>query len=193
MKKSVAQPISYISHPPIVAIVSFIFLIYVLNPSQKYFLVGITCLFSGFLPLAFIYFFPKRGFANSIHLDKKDRIKPFAGSIISYVIGFLVLYTLKSPKILTAYMFCYFSNTAIMAGINTHWKISIHASGIAGPITVILYQLKQIFPLVLFIIVIPVCWSRFVLKAHTKMQITGGAVITIVITWIQLTILLSVL
>jgi len=35
-------------------------------------------------------------------------------------------------------------------------------------------------------VVIPVGWARVELKAHTKMQVTAGAILSGLLTWVQM-------
>jgi membrane-associated phospholipid phosphatase len=38
----------------------------------------------------------------------------------------------------------------------------------------------------LFLVVVPVAWARVELKAHTKMQVAVGAVLSCLLTWLQM-------
>jgi membrane-associated phospholipid phosphatase len=69
--------------------------------------------------------------------------------------------------------------------ITLKWKISIHASGITGPFTALVYLLGAVM-LPLLLVVIPVAWARVELKAHTIMQVTVGAVLSCALTWVQM-------
>jgi membrane-associated phospholipid phosphatase len=82
-------------------------------------------------------------------------------------------------------MLCYCGNTVIMMLISLKWKISIHASGIAGPLTALVFSLGVI-AVTFLLLVVPVAWARLTLKAHTPMQVIVGALLTILITWVQL-------
>jgi membrane-associated phospholipid phosphatase len=69
--------------------------------------------------------------------------------------------------------------------ITFKWKISIHASGITSPFTALVYLLGGVM-LPLLLVVIPVGWARVELKAHTKMQVTAGAILSGLLTWVQM-------
>jgi membrane-associated phospholipid phosphatase len=61
----------------------------------------------------------------------------------------------------------------------------VHASGVAGPVTALIYVLGVVALPLLFLIV-PVGWARIRLKAHTLAQVAAGALLTAVATWIQM-------
>ena len=82
-------------------------------------------------------------------------------------------------------MACYFVNGLVLMIITLKWKISIHASGITGPFTALIYQLGSTM-LPLLLLVIPVAWARVELKAHTIRQVTAGAILSSMLTWIQM-------
>jgi membrane-associated phospholipid phosphatase len=89
-------------------------------------------------------------------------------------------------------MLCYLGNTVVMMFITLRWKISVHASGIAGPSTALVYLLGAIAaPLLL--LAVPVGWARIKLGAHTILQVIGGASLTFLITWIQIGVYMSIL
>jgi membrane-associated phospholipid phosphatase len=76
-------------------------------------------------------------------------------------------------------------NGLVLLIITLKWKISIHASGITSPVTALVYLLgTRMLPLFLFFI--PVAWARLELKAHTKFQLTAGAIISSILTWLQM-------
>lgn len=190
MKKKIAFYISYISRPPVVAIVGFSLLIYMIHVSFPFLFFGITTLFAGVIPFITVRMFTDKEFMKSLNVEREERKKPFLIGITSYFSGFLLLSFLNAPAILTVCMLCYFLNTIIMAFINRYWKISIHASGIAGPTTAIVYYIHRFYIAPILILIIPVCWSRIFLKAHTRMQVIAGALLSIFLAWIQFSIFL---
>ena len=61
----------------------------------------------------------------------------------------------------------------------------MHASGIAGPLTALIYVVG-LTAIPFLLLVVPVGWARLKLKAHTPAQVVAGVLLTIVTTWIQL-------
>jgi membrane-associated phospholipid phosphatase len=140
-----------------------------------------------------MYQLTKRGLISDFNVsERQERTKPFVGAAASYLAGGAALLFLKAPTIIIALMLCYACNTVIMLLITLRWKISIHASGIAGPTTALVYGIGT-WTAVFFILLIPVGWARMQLKAHTPWQILAGALVTAIATWLQLRIYLSIL
>ena len=99
---------------------------------------------------------------------------------------------MRAPTIIIALMLCYACNTVIMLLITLRWKISIHASGVAGPATALVYSMG-VWAAAFFILLVPVGWARVQLKAHTPWQVFAGALVTAIATWLQLKIYFSIL
>jgi len=117
--------------------------------------------------------------------DRNLRVKPFIAVLISYALGTITLFYIDAPVLIKGLMFCYFLNGLIMFLITLFWKISIHTSGITGPLTIFIYEFGIIYaPLLL--IVVPVGWMRIKLKKHLPSQVIAGAVLTIILTLLQL-------
>jgi membrane-associated phospholipid phosphatase len=117
--------------------------------------------------------------------DKETRFIPFLWTALFYLLGVISLILVSSPSVVTALMACYFVNGIVLMLITFKWKISIHASGITSPFTALVYLLGGVM-LPLLLVVIPVGWARVELKAHTKMQVTAGAILSGLLTWIQM-------
>jgi hypothetical protein len=94
-----------------------------------------------------------------------------------------------APRTVTALMLCYFGNSFIMMLINWKCKISVHASGITGPATALVYSIGLI-ALPFMLLVLPVGWARIELKAHTPLHVWTGDLLTIPITWFQFAVYL---
>jgi membrane-associated phospholipid phosphatase len=192
MSVKIARAVTDVFNPAVVAAFTFLILLYSRSSASPLF-VSVSLTFGTFFPLAIILLLSKVGLISDLFVsEKRERAKPFAWAITSYLIGGLALWWLRAPPIVTALMFCYAGNTFVMMLITRRWKISIHASGIAGPATVLVEALG-IWAAVFFALLIPVGWARIKLKAHTPAQVLAGALVTIVATWLQLKIYLAVL
>jgi membrane-associated phospholipid phosphatase len=145
------------------------------------------------IPLGIIYLLSRRGLISDFFVsEREERAKPFAGAIVSYVVGSFMLMLVRAPTIVTALMLCYAGNTFIMMLITHRWKISVHASGIAGPATALAVSLGA-WASIFFVLLVPVGWSRIKMGAHTPTQLLAGALVTIISTWVQLRIYLAIL
>jgi membrane-associated phospholipid phosphatase len=189
-----ASMISLVFNPAVIAAFTFLILLYPLRDIQAFLsLVGICITFGTLVPLVMMCQLSRRGLISDFYVsEKEERARPFAGAIASYVVGSIALLLVRAPTIVTALMLCYVGNTVIMMLITLRWKISVHASGIAGPTTALVYGVG-IWTAVFFALLFPVGWARLRLKAHTPWQMLAGALVTITATWIQLIIYISIL
>lgn len=117
--------------------------------------------------------------------ERQTRTKPFIGALASYLMGVFALKIVGAPQSLVALMACYFVNSLAMMIISRVWKISIHASGIAGPATFLVHQLG-IRMLPFSMLLLPTAWARIKLGAHDLKQVIAGALLTIGLTLVQL-------
>jgi membrane-associated phospholipid phosphatase len=194
-KKQFAEFISNAAYAPLVSIPVFIIINYFLLNLYDFIIITSACiLFAGLMPILLVLWWLKRNNGNNTIIDmdipqREDRNFPLILVILSYAIGVIVLYILNAPLITTILMFCYFSNTLAVFFINLHWKISIHAMGVAGPSVVIIYVFGPIG--ILFALIVPVVmWSRIYLKEHTLSQVIMGAALGFFATAAQIYILI---
>jgi len=186
-----AETVTNVLNPAVIAAFTFLVLLYPRNIASSQFVASL--IFGTFIPLAMMVLLSKRGLISDFYVsEKNERAIPFAGAILSYLAGGLTLWLLGALPIITALMLCYAGNTIVMMGITWRWKISVHASGIAGSTTVLIEGLGA-WASVFFALLIPVAWARIRLKAHTPTQILAGMLVTIAATWVQLRIYLAVL
>jgi membrane-associated phospholipid phosphatase len=181
-----AELISFVFNPPIVAAPAFLYLILLQTPVNSPTLAVISVMFGALVPLSIVYGLSKLRIIPDLWASQREtRAIPFTGAIFSYLLGSAALAIENSPAIITALMLCYVGNTVIMMLISLKWKISVHASGVAGPVTALIYVLGVVALPLLFLIV-PVGWARIRLQAHTIAQVAAGALLTVVATWIQM-------
>jgi membrane-associated phospholipid phosphatase len=185
-----AELVSFVFNPPIVAAPAFLYLILLQKPVNSLTLAVISVMFGALVPMSIVYGLSKLRIIPDLWASQREtRVIPFTGAICSYLLGSAALITEESPAIITALMLCYVGNTVIMMLISLRWKISVHASGIAGPATALVYALG-VAALPLLFLVVPVGWARIRLRAHTLTQVAAGALLTILATWIQMRIYL---
>jgi len=83
--------------------------------------------------------------------------------------------TLGIDDFLTALLLCYSINTGVVLLITTKWKISVHTTGLSGPVAALILLLGPVGAL--FGILYPILiWSRVLLKKHTLAQAIAGGV-----------------
>ncbi len=185
-RKKFATIISAALNAPLIAILTFIPLILSQQPPNAPILILIATMFGAILPLSSTYYLVRRGIIPDIYASiRETRTEPFLWAMASYLLGVTVLLYFNAPLAVTALMACYFGNAVIMLTITLRWKISIHTVGVSGPITALVFQLgAKMIPL--FFILFPVAWARVELKAHNKRQVAAGAILSGLLTWVQM-------
>ena len=180
-KLKIAKTISTITNPPIVCIPLFMIICLVLSFENGLFnfnkfivLELISLVFASILPMAIIVYWAKKLNTDGDILNRQDRFVPLVVGIISYFIGFIVSLVLGVDNFLTALLLCYSINTGVVLLITFKWKISIHTTGLSGPVGALILLLGPIGAV--FGIIYPMLiWSRVILNKHTLAQaITGG-------------------
>ena len=185
-KKKIAIFISAAMNAPLIAILTFVPLILSQRHESQMFLIGITTLFGAILPLSSTYYLVRKGIIPDIYAsDRASRTEPFLWAMASYLLGVTALLYLEAPFAVTALMACYFVNAITMLLITLSWKISIHAVGVTGPITALVFQLGTTM-IPFFLLMLPVAWARIELKAHNARQVIAGAVLSTILTWFQM-------
>jgi len=185
-RTKLAEYVSAVMNAPLITLLTFIPLVYRFGEGATTQLLALTSFFGCFLPLILVVYMLKRGIISDFYAnDRNERFIPFMSTILSYTMGTVALMAVRAPEQITALMACYIVNGVVLLLITMKWKISIHASGIASPVTALVYLLgTRLLPL--FLLFLPVAWARVELKAHDKKQVTAGAVISTVLTWLQM-------
>ena len=176
-KLRLAKTISTFTNPPIICIPLFLIISLVLSINNLWdfpLMELISIVFASILPMTIILYWAKKSGNDRDISNRQDRFTPLIVGTISYFIGFLVSLTLGLNDFLTFLFLCYSINTFIVMIITTQWKISIHTTGLSGPVCALIILLGPVGAL--FGLLYPVLiWSRVTLKKHTMAQaITGG-------------------
>ena len=119
---------------------------------------------------------------RDIHIsDKNDRKVPFLLAGISSVIGAFLLYFLHAAKPVTTIGTAYAVNVVGVALLTQVWKVSIHTALYSAIATtaVILFGTQLWW---LYLILIPLAWSRIHRHRHTIWQAVAGSLIAFVLT-----------
>jgi len=187
-KQRLALGLSAALNAPLITLVTFTPLVLLNGGSQTLLLLMITSIFGCVLPLTMVYGLLRLDLIKDFYAQDRDtRFIPFLWTTLFYLLGVVSLLLVGAPLVVTALMACYFVNGLILMAITFKWKISIHASGIAGPFIALVHQLGSAM-LPLLLVLIPVAWARVELKAHTKLQVTAGALISGLLTWLQMSL-----
>ena len=191
-KRKIAEKISTITNPPIITIPLFLIICIVLSFENGAFnfnkfivLELISLVFASVLPMAIILFWAKKLNTDKDISNREDRFMPLVIGIVSYFIGVLVSFILNADNFLTLLLLCYAVNTGVVLLITIKWKISVHTTGISGPIAALILLLGP-FGAVFGVIYPIVIWSRVLLKKHTLSQAICGGVQGFFLTVIEM-------
>ncbi|MBR6024433.1 MAG: hypothetical protein IK044_05665 [Methanobrevibacter sp.] len=187
-KFRLAKTISTFTNPPIICIPLFIIICLTLSINDLWqfpLLEFISIVFASVLPMAIILYWAKRSGNDNDISKRQDRPIPLIIGTVSYFIGFLISLYLGLNDFLTFLFLCYTVNTFIVMLITTRWKISIHTTGLAGPVCALIMLLGPVGAL--FALLYPVLiWSRVTLKKHTMAQAIAGGVFGFFMTALEM-------
>ena len=187
-----AETISTVTQPPIITIPLFLIICMVLSFENGTFSLSkfltlelISLVFTSLLPMAIILLWAKRINTDRDISNREDRFVPLVIGIVSYFIGVLVSLILNADNFLTLLLLCYAVNTGVVLLITFKWKISVHTTGISGPIAALILLLGPIGAV--FGVIYPiVIWSRVLLKKHTLAQAICGGVQGFILTVVEM-------
>lgn len=186
VKQRAALTISYIFMPTSFALAAFLFLSCMTSQGANAFGVAfLSAFFGAILPLAYLFYLLRREKVTRLDVPlREQRTIPYLISVLIYIAGFVALISVGASVPVNALMFCYATNTLAISAINIKWKISAHAMGASGPLTALAITFgREVLPL--FLLVLLVAWARIELKAHTRSQVTAGALLGILLTGVQ--------
>jgi hypothetical protein len=179
---TVARVISSALNAPIVAFYAFatIDLFYARASPLTW---GISFLFGAAIPLAGIVALLKTKRVSDFYVsNRKERLLPFIVTEVSYIAGAVLLVSAHAPAQVAVLMLAYVVNTGAYMMITLYWKISLHAAGLAGPLTVFIFVFG-IAILPIFTLMLPLAWSRLRLGAHSVSQVGLGAGVSVLLTY----------
>ena len=178
---SVAKWISLLASAPLLAVPAFLLILFWSEAPSLGLLcdIGTSLLFGTCVPIASTLIFPAK--QTGSFDAKEERAKPLLLGAAGYLFGSLILFQLAAPAFSVLLMFCYGTNTLVVFLVNLQWKISIHAMGVAGPTTALLYTVGPAGA-ILGLVLLPVAWSRLILGKHTARQVIVGASVGYVLT-----------
>ncbi len=139
-------------------------------------------LFLAAIPSIPVFYFFEEGVVDIDIRNRKRRTLFFFFAILNYIAAALIFYYL-GDRLMFLISLAYFLVTCSIALINLFWKISVHAAGVAGPTTALVYIFgKEIIPLYIFTIVI--IYVRIKLKMHSLSQLLAGTIVAIAMTFL---------
>jgi membrane-associated phospholipid phosphatase len=149
---------------------------------------ALTLFFLSFGPMLYIILGVRSGKFTDVDVSvRSQRTGPFLFIIVSSLFGFFVLNKIHGSKNLESVLLITAISGIILMIITFWWKVSMHASSLSGAITMLSILYGKIM-LPAFLLVLLVSWSRVVLRRHTIAQVTVGSLMSIILSWIFLSI-----
>lgn len=140
---------------------------------------AITLFFLSLGPFAYVLIGVRLGKLSDVDVSKRtERLGPFIFGLFSVCLGWFILVLIHAPSILITCLIITAVSGVIMMITTLWWKISIHASSLAGAAT-ILTVLYGAVMLPAFGLLVLVSWSRVVLRRHTVAQVVAGSLLSI--------------
>ena len=183
----------YLSHlvsAPVIAAPIFVSLAALENARAVYTVVAVV--FASVVPIIGILYFAKLEDVDYDIPERSARARPFVFAIASYLVGFLLLVLTGAPLLMSGLMLAYSINTSVMFLVTLFWKISVHAAGVTGPLTFLVFRLGLLWSL-LYLLVLPVGLLRLRLGQHTFFQLLAGAVLSSALTWTEIVFLVPLI
>lgn len=140
---------------------------------------AITLLFLSIGPFGYVLLNVHLGKLSDVDVSKRsERVGPFIFGLLSICLGWFVLVLIHGPSPLISMLMVTAISGLIMMLITLWWKISLHASTLAGAATMLtMFYGASMLPL--FGLLVLVCWSRVVLRRHTVAQVIAGSLLSI--------------
>ena len=140
---------------------------------------GIVVLFVTVLPALSIAVMVRFSKVSDLHLrNREDRFLPLCCTLISMIVGTLLLHRLGAAREIVWAGVAYITNSLIFSAITPLWKISFHSSVATGCVTVLVMLVNPLFGW-LFLLVPLISWARVYRKRHTLLQTVVGALLAV--------------
>ncbi len=189
VRRIVGEVLSQVLNVPILsgALITFFFFKLPSDIPNRLAGFGWALLFLSLIPLCSLFFYIPGKVQEKARVIKRQRIASFVFMIVSYPVGFLVLWLTDAPDIYEAIAVTYTLVTLGLIIVNflLRYKASGHAAGVAGPVGALIYLFGLIATPLLALIPLTT-WARVSAKGHDVWQTVVGAVMSLGITGLVL-------
>lgn len=169
---TMASFVSHLLNPAGLALGVFAGLTYLMREAWVAGVAGVV-LFS-FMPGVILVYLHRAGYITDLYPDERhQRAGLLLLGALCYFGGYAVLLWLDAPVFMLVAGCTFGLNSLLVWWINQYWKISIHAVGVSGGVSVLLLAGGLcLWPSLLTVPL--VAWARLRLRAHTPAQVTAG-------------------
>ena len=198
-----------LSPPVLVPVLLWIVLRWVGAPTvETVTLVGACAVLIGLVPISFLVWMVWSGRSRTLNLEnRRHRSRALGVSIVGGLIFMAVILAVSvTERVLVIGMVgAYLLTVGALAGINTWWRISLHAAS-AGAFASVIFFLAARYavpaglpaptsalPVMAAALIALVAWSRWHLRAHTAGQLLAGTALGLAVPYAVLKALVSAL
>jgi len=147
---------------------------YVRDPGEIILYGAIAVTFTVAIPLGYTEHLRRAGRVDSVHtVDQHARLGPLVLTGISSVIGFIILYLVGAPQDILRLGAMLFLLAGALVGATWLLKLSGHVAGWTAGTTVLVALYGPPFA-TLYIVALPIAWSRLELGKHTRTEVVVG-------------------
>jgi membrane-associated phospholipid phosphatase len=149
-------------------------LYFVDDPAEILLYGSIAVGFTVVIPLSYAEHLRRAGTVESVHIfEQHARMAPLALTGASSVMGFAVLYLVGAPEGILRLGAILFMLAGALLAATWFLKVSGHVAGWTAGTTVlvVLYGPPMIF---LYLVAVPIAWSRLRLEKHTWLEVIVG-------------------
>ena len=137
-------------------------------------------------PLAVIFYLLRTGRIADLHMSStRERHIPYLTAVISGTIAYLILTWFNGPLLLRCLAILSVLTLGALGLINTRWLISIHATAAAATWLIATLVFGWVAGILLFPILVLICWIRLYLKRHSPAQVLAGVAVGLTIVLIM--------
>lgn len=154
--------------------------------------IGIITIGLLILPLSlYIYIQVKRGLITNFHVREREQRPPlYKIGFVSVILTLLFLHFSNAPKFLMVSILSVLFLSTVGFFVNKKIKISVHAGTLACITVLLTYLYGYYVGLLMLLLTLAVMWSRVVINAHTKKEVTLGFINGSLITLLTLMLFL---
>lgn len=133
--------------------------------------------FATLVPIASLYALVAMGQLSDVEMRiRSERHVVYGVCLMSYALGAVLLVTMRSSWQVWGFMALHVPNAIILSLLNRRWKISIHATAIAGLCAAgMVFFGREAAPALLLLPV--AAWGRWAAGAHSTRELLTGAVL----------------
>ncbi|WP_327359629.1 hypothetical protein [Streptomyces sp. NBC_01304] len=135
----------------------------------------LAALCAGVVPAAYINYERRKGTWGDRHVvDRTQRLPIFLVILASIGTGSLIMLAAHAPRDILLAMIALWLMTVGLLTVNESWKISVD-SAVASSVVTLLAVVHSPWWLLVYPVVLAVCWSRVALGYHSVAQTAAGA------------------